>query len=112
MAIKAKLCAFILIILSAQAVLIPVIFVMDVSHELTSISKESNDSPFIPDDPSTSDEDSSGSICLDLEEEMLQPHSFLIVHLTPDDQSLTGMSSFHPPLQGAVRNLLKPPQFV
>jgi hypothetical protein len=97
--------------LSAQAVLLPACYVMDKNQTFSTISNESNDSPFLPDDPSESDEDSSGSVCLELEEEILQPHSSLIEHMVQDSNSspVTVCSPFL--LQGALRNLLKPPRF-
>lgn len=98
--------------LSAQAVLLPAYYVMDENQTFTSISNESNDSPFLPDDPSESDEDSSGSVCLELDEEILQPHSSLIEHMIQDENSSSPTVCSHFLLQGALRNLLKPPRFV
>lgn len=112
MGIKTKLCALAMIILSAQAGLIPFFFVTDIRPDLVFVANESNDSPFIPDGPSTSDEDSSGSVCLDLEEEMLQPHSFQLIQPINHPQPSIGIHSLHIPLQGGFNGVLKPPQFV
>lgn len=112
MDVRTKICAFIMVMLSAQAGLIPFFSVTHVCHDVVFMTETSNASPFLPDDPTRSDEDSSGSVCLDLEEEMLEPHLFQITDPPDHPQPFIGINSLHSPLPGSFCGVLKPPQFV